>query len=74
MPDESRITTDPAVCGGRPCVRGLRVRVTDVLDMLAGGMSADQILRDFPYLEPEDIGACLRYAARWLDHAVLRAS
>lgn len=74
MPDEPRITTDPTVCGGRPCVRGLRVRVADVLDMLAGGMSVEQILRDFPYLEPEDIGACLRYAARWLDHPVLRAS
>ena len=62
MSNEPRITTDPAVCGGRPCVRGLRVRVADVLDMLAGGMSAEQILRDYPFLEPEDICACLRYS------------
>ncbi len=69
-----RITSDAQVCGGRPCIRGLRVRVSDVLDMLAGGSTADEILIEYPYLEREDISACLVFAARWLDHPVLRAS
>jgi uncharacterized protein (DUF433 family) len=58
----SRITTDPQVCGGRPCIRGLRVRVSDVLDMLAGGASQDEILNDYPYLERDDIAAALKFA------------
>ena len=74
MQGESRITVDPAVCGGRPCIRGMRIRVIDVLEMLAGGMKDEEILADFPYLEREDISACLRYAARSMDHPVLRAS
>lgn len=74
MPLDERVTSDPSVCGGRPCIRGLRIRVTDVLDMLAGGMTADEILADHPSLERDDIAACLQYAARWLDHPVLRAS
>ncbi len=69
-----RITVDPELCGARPCIRGLRIRVSDVLDMLAAGMTADDILRDYPYLEREDIAACLRFAAHWLNHPVLRAS
>ncbi len=69
-----RITTDPAVCGGRPCIRGLRIRVTDVLEMLAGGSSEEEILTDFPSLERDDLRACLAFAARWLDHPVLKAS
>jgi uncharacterized protein (DUF433 family) len=72
--NDSRITIDSAVCGGRPCIRGMRIRVSDVLDMLAAGMSADDILRDYPYLEREDIAACLQFAAQWLNHPVLRAS
>jgi uncharacterized protein (DUF433 family) len=52
----------------------MRIRVSDVLDMLAAGMSADDILRDYPYLEREDIAACLQFAAQWLNHPVLRAS
>jgi len=52
----------------------MRVRVADVLDMLAGGSTADEILVEYPYLEREDISACLVFAARWLDHPVLRAS
>ena len=59
----SRITISPDQCGGRPCIRGLRIRVQDVLDMLAGGASHEQILADFPYLEPDDIRASLAYAA-----------
>jgi uncharacterized protein (DUF433 family) len=63
-----RITVRPEQCGGRPCVRGLRVRVVDVLELLAAGESAEQIVADLPYLEPADIAACLLYAARRLDH------
>jgi len=66
-----RITLDPAKGGGRPCIRGLRIRVVDILDMLAGGASEDQILEDFPDLEREDIRAALAFAARQADHPVL---
>jgi uncharacterized protein (DUF433 family) len=62
-----RITLDPRVVGGRPAIRGLRVRVSDVLDLLAAGASRKQILRDFPYLEDKDISAALEYAARALE-------
>lgn len=55
----NRITIDPKVCGGRPCIRGMRIRVKDVLDMLAGGASVEEILNDFPYLEADDIKASL---------------
>jgi uncharacterized protein (DUF433 family) len=68
-----RITVDPGQCGGRPCIRGLRIRVSDVLDLLATGLSAEQVLGELPDLEPEDIGASLRYASRRLDHPVLAA-
>ena len=66
-----RITVDPDQCGGRPCICGMRVRVTDVLDLLASGLSTQQVLDELPDLEPEDIQACLRLASRWLDHAAL---
>jgi uncharacterized protein (DUF433 family) len=66
-----RITVAPDQCGGRPCVRGLRIRVKDVLELLAAGNSHEQILADFPYLEPEDITAVLEYAARQADHPIL---
>jgi uncharacterized protein (DUF433 family) len=69
-----RITIEPDKCGGRPCIRGLRIRVTDILEMMADGASPEQILRDFPYLEPDDIKAALAYAARQADHAVLQQS
>jgi uncharacterized protein (DUF433 family) len=69
-----RITLEPGMCGGRPCIRGLRIRVTDVLGMLAEGVPHEEILRDFPYLEPDDIKAVLAYAARQADHAVLQAA
>ena len=69
-----RITFDPEQCGGRPCIRGMRIRVKDVLEMLAGGASETQILEDFPDLKAEDIRACLQYAAAQADHAVLRAA
>ena len=66
-----RITVDPEPCGGRPCVRGMRIRVTDVLDLLAGGLTAEQVLLELPDLEPEDIQACLRFASRRVDHPVV---
>ena len=66
-----RITVEPDKCGGRPCIRGMRIRVTDVLGMLAEGVAEPDILRDFPYLEADDIKAALAYAARQADHAVL---
>jgi uncharacterized protein (DUF433 family) len=68
-----RITINPNQCGGRPCIRGMRIRVTDVLDLLAEGQSQDEILGAYPYLEPDDIAACLRYAVRRLDHPTLAA-
>jgi uncharacterized protein (DUF433 family) len=57
-----RITIDPAVSGGRPCVRGMRIRVSDVLDLLASGATSDEVLRDYPYLEAADLQAVLKYA------------
>jgi uncharacterized protein (DUF433 family) len=69
----ARITIDPEQCGGRPCVRGLRMRVTDVLELLAAGETAQQILAAYPYLEAEDISASLLYAARRLDHPTIAA-
>ncbi len=66
-----RITVNPEQCGGRPCIRGMRVRVTDVLDLFAAGLSAEEILGELPYLELEDLQACLQYAAREIDHPVL---
>jgi uncharacterized protein (DUF433 family) len=60
----ARITQTPGQCGGRPCIRGMRIRVSDILEMLAFDVSAEEILTDFPDLEPEDIQACLLFAAR----------
>lgn len=68
-----RITIDPEQCGGRPCIRGMRIRVGDVLELLAAGETTEQILEEYPYLEPEDISACLQHAARRLNHPVLAA-
>lgn len=68
-----RITINPEQCGGRPCIRGMRIRVIDVLDLYAAGLSAGQILEEMPDLEAEDLQAALQYAARRLDHPVLAA-
>ena len=68
-----RITVDAAVAHGRPAARGTRVRVADVLALLAAGASETEILEDYPYLEPDDIRACLQYAAAQADHVVLVA-
>jgi uncharacterized protein (DUF433 family) len=62
-----RITVDPGVCFGRATIRGMRIRVSDVLNMLAGGMSADEILSEYPYLERKDIKASIAYAAQVTD-------
>ena len=70
----NRITIDPEVCGGRPCIRGLRIRVKDILDMLAGGAAREEILADYPYLEDADITASLEYASRATDHPVIAAA
>jgi uncharacterized protein (DUF433 family) len=59
-----RITVDPDQCGGRPCIRGMRIRVVDVLDLLASGMTSEQILDEIPDLEVEDVRACLRFASQ----------
>ena len=69
-----RITIRPDQCGGRPCIRGMRIRVSDVLGMMAAGESAASILEHHPDLEPDDISACLAYAAREVDHAVILAA
>lgn len=74
MSELHRITVDPAQCGGRPRLRGLRIRVKDVLDLLAAGASREEILADYPLLEAEDITAALEYAARQSDHVVLRVA
>ena len=68
-----RITIDPEQCGGRACIRGMRIRVIDVLDLFAAGLTADQILEEMPDLDAEDLQAALQYAARKLDHPVLAA-
>lgn len=68
-----RITVNPEQCGGRPCVRGMRIRVVDVLDLLAAGLSPQQVIEELPDLEPDDISACLRFASRRLDHPIVAA-
>jgi uncharacterized protein (DUF433 family) len=60
----NRITVEPDKCGGKPCIRGYRLRVSDILDLLAAGADFEEILRDYPFLEREDISAALTYAAR----------
>jgi uncharacterized protein (DUF433 family) len=74
MSELHRITIEPGKCGGRPCIRGLRVRVKDVLDLLAAGATREEILEDFPYLEAGDIDAALEFAARQSDHPILHVA
>ena len=68
-----RITVNPKQCGGRPCVRGMRIRVVDVLDLFASGLAPAQILDEMPDLEADDLKACLTYARRRIDHPLLAA-
>ena len=70
----NRITIEEGKCGGRPCIRGQRIRVSDVLELLAAGASFEEILSDYPFLEREDILAALDYAAHQTDHVVLQRS
>lgn len=69
-----RIHSDPDLCGGRPVIRGTRMRVSDILDMLAGGATQAEILGDFDYLTADDIAAALAYAADQIDHRVINAA
>ena len=69
----ARITINPKQCGGRPCIRGMRIRVSDVLDLFASGLSAEEILEEMPDLEADDLKAALLYASRKLNHPVLVA-
>ena len=66
-----RITVDKNQCGGRPCIRSMRIRVTDVLGLLANGLSVEEVLKELPDLEFEDIPACLRFASQRFDHPVV---
>jgi uncharacterized protein (DUF433 family) len=70
----NRITVEEGKCGGRPCIRGQRIRVTDILSLLGAGASIEEILKDYPSLEREDILAAIDYAAHQTDHVVLRTS
>jgi uncharacterized protein (DUF433 family) len=70
----SRITIRTEQCHGRPCIRGMRIRVSDILEILAAGSSAAEILKDFPDLEADDIRACLAYAAGLVGHPVIAAA
>ncbi len=74
MSELHRITVNPELCGGRPTLRHLRIRVKDVLDLLAAGASQEEILEDYPLLEVGDIVAALEFAARQSDHPVLRVA
>jgi len=70
----SRITIEPGTCGGKPCIRGFRLRVTDILDLLASDAPYEEILADYPFLQREDIVAAIAYAARQTDHVVLKTA
>lgn len=67
----SRITFDTGICGGRPCIRSMRIRVSDILEMLSGGTTRPEILANYPYLEDDDITAALDYAAESSNHRVI---
>jgi len=69
-----RITVNPEQCGGKPCIRGMRIRVTDVLDLLSSGLSAEQVLQEMPDLVEEDIRAAIAYASAKLNHVILKAA
>lgn len=69
----NRITVNPEQCGGRPCIRNMRIRVSDVLDLLATGLNISEIVQELPDLEPEDVKAAILYASRRIDHVVIAA-
>jgi uncharacterized protein (DUF433 family) len=68
---KNRITINPEQCGGRPCIRGMRIRVSDILDLFAQGLTTEQILEELPDLENEDLLASLQYASHKINHAVI---
>ncbi|NTW84192.1 MAG: DUF433 domain-containing protein [Chlorobiaceae bacterium] len=70
---EKRITVNPDQCRGRPCIRGIRIQIIDILDLLASGLGPDEVLQELPDLEKENIHAALKYASRKLDHPVIEA-
>lgn len=70
----NRISSDPAVCGGRPCIKGTRMRVADIVEAIAHGATQEELLADFDYLTAEDIAAALLYAARATEHRVVRTA
>jgi uncharacterized protein (DUF433 family) len=74
MSELDRISINAEQCGGVPCIRGLRIRVTDILDLLAAGATHEEILEDYPFLEAKDILAALEYAAKQTDHSVLHVA
>lgn len=76
MQDEllDRITIEQGKCGGRPCIRGKRMRVTDILELLGAGATTDEIIRDYAFLQREDVLAAITYAARQTDHVVLHSA
>lgn len=74
MSELHRITIDLGICAGRPIIRGMRIRVRDILDLLAAGASRDEILQDYPLLEDGDITAALEFASRQSDHPILRVA
>lgn len=71
MPISDRITHNPNQCGGRPCGRGMRIRVVDVLDLVSNGLTPEEIVRELPDLELEDVKACVDYARSKVDHPVI---
>ena len=73
-PQDEIITVNPKQCGGMPCVRGLRVRVTDVLELLASGLSVDEIIEELPDLTKSDVHACIKYASEKINHPRLAGS
>ena len=73
MKTTSRITINSDQCGGRPCIRGLRIRVIDILDLLANGLTHQQIVDEFPDLETEDVVAAIAYARNKIDHPIVAA-
>jgi uncharacterized protein (DUF433 family) len=74
MSEHHRITSNPSVLGGKPTIRGLRISVSDILDLLASGADRREILEDYPYLEDGDITAALEYASRSANHTVIKAA
>jgi uncharacterized protein (DUF433 family) len=70
----NRISSDPASCGGRPCIKGTRMRVADIVEAIAHGATQQELLADFDYLTEDDITAALLYAARATEHRIVRSA